>query len=383
MNWKENITKDYFILLKYIGMVILLGMSVLRVEEGPRQKAGCIFISVFFLIIAIAIEWMEGRKSQLILSGMEGILALVAVFLFPTIGNYFILIWILDGISIGKRKAYAYFLGYLSIFLFWKTGAGILEGIAVSTFLIVTYIQEKIVIRNYRELVEENERTEGQLKSNMEKENQNHSEALEKSRMKYENEMLEEKNRIAQALHDKLGHSINGSLYQLEAAKLLATKKPQECQKILQEVIEHLRGSMDEIRILLRRERPDRKRKAVLSLQLLCAECEEKYGIHTDLSLSDEAGRITEPIWEIILDNTFEAVTNALKYAECHNLSITIQALNEVVRCSISDDGKGAATFKEGMGIAGMTKRVRDVRGYIDIESEIGFTINMILPLNK
>lgn len=118
-----------------------------------------------------------------------------------------------------------------------------------------------------------------------------------------------------------------------------------------------MRGSMDEIRQILRKEKPDKKRMAVQSLQSLCLECEERYHIKTELVISDANGRIPEQIWEIVLDNTFEAVTNALKYADCHNICITIVALNEVVRCSISDDGKGATDFLDGMGIAGMKKK--------------------------
>ena len=35
---------------------------------------------------------------------------------------------------------------------------------------------------------------------------------------------LQERNNIAQEIHDKLGHSISGSLMQLEAAKLIMDK---------------------------------------------------------------------------------------------------------------------------------------------------------------
>ena len=74
-------------------------------------------------------------------------------------------------------------------------------------------------------------------------------------------------------------------------------------------------------------------------------------------------------------------MTNALKYSNCHRISIDIVALNQVARCTIRDDGKGAINIEEGMGIAGMRNRVRAIKGYFDIESEAGFTINMILPI--
>lgn len=102
-----------------------------------------------------------------------------------------------------------------------------------------------------------------------------------------------------------------------------------------------------------------------------------------NLHLEDTEGRITEEIWEIILDNTYEAVTNALKYADCKKMDIDIIAMNEVVRCTIHDDGKGVELIEDGMGLTGMKERVRMVNGFIAIESEVGFTINMILPLKR
>ena len=55
--------------------------------------------------------------------------------------------------------------------------------------------------------------------------------------------------------------------------------------------------------------------------------------------------------------------------------------MGEVVRATISDNGKGADNIEESMGIQGMKARVRKVKGYMDIDSIGGFTINMILPL--
>ena len=193
--------------------------------------------------------------------------------------------------------------------------------------------------------------------------------------------MLEEKARLSQALHDKLGHSINGSIYQLEACKILMEKDPQQSNKIMQGVIDNLRTSMDEIRKNLRQEKPDKKRLAYLQLVQLCEECNEKYGIKAEVIIEGENSEVPEYLWDIILDNTIESVTNALKYAECTELSIDIAILHKVIRCSIRDNGVGCSVMKEGMGIQGMKNRIHKVNGLIDINSDNGFRINMIIPL--
>lgn len=93
--------------------------------------------------------------------------------------------------------------------------------------------------------------------------------------------------------------------------------KPEDSKAMLQDVIDNLRGSMDEIRAILRRERPDKKKTSVLALQKLCDECESEYGIKAALTMNESDKTVPKKIREIILDNTFEAVTNALKYSKC------------------------------------------------------------------
>ena len=55
-------------------------------------------------------------------------------------------------------------------------------------------------------------------------------------------------------------------------------------------------------------------------------------------------------------------------------------SMNKVIRCMVSDNGKGCNKLIDGMGISGMRKRVRDVNGIIGFETETGFSINMLFP---
>ena len=191
--------------------------------------------------------------------------------------------------------------------------------------------------------------------------------------------MLEERARLAQTLHDKLGHNINGSIYQLEAIKLLMEKDPLTSKKMTQAVIDQLRTGMDEIRAILRKERPKKYKLALLQLQQLCEECNQK-GVEAELVTEGELAEVSEKYLEIILDNAYEAVSNSMKYSKCTKIIIKVLVMNQVIRCSISDNGIGCENIVDGMGLAGMRRRVREVNGILDFESEYGFTINMLLP---
>lgn len=375
---ESRLRNNYFVLVKLIGILGLIIWGLFNIEFGTYRSLGMLLTGALFLMSSVLSDMSTGKVRWCWIVG-EGILAIVAVFLFPVVGVYYAAIVYLD--SVGQHDSQYYLGVYFSVVMAYYLGINPLNMILGITFLMLIFFQQYKVISWYKKTVGENMVTESQLKSDMEHSNLVHKDELKQSRLRHENDLLEEKNRIAQALHDKLGHSINGSLYKLEAVKVLIEKDPDESTKILQDVIDNLRGSMDEIRVIIRNERPDKNKMALKSLQALCVECEEQYGIKTTLEISEDNARIPENIWEIILDNTFEAVTNSLKYSGCDEINININVLGEVVRCSIKDNGKGADNIEDGMGIQGMKQRVRNVKGYFDIEASDGFMINMILPV--
>ena len=376
---ESHLRSFYFVLVKFVGILGLICWGIMQTLDSTSVAGSQFLLGALFLLCSVMTD-IDSKHRKLWIIG-EGIPAVIAVFLFPVIGIYFAVITFLDAVS---GFAITYYLACYFILVFaYSKQLNIGMCFLVITFLFLLYLQNYKIIGWYKKIVGENIATESQLKSDMEHSNVAHRNEMRESRLRHDNELLEEKARISQALHDKLGHSINGSLYQLEAVKVLMSKKPEESEKILQEVIDNLRGSMDEIRVIIRNERPDKKRMALKSLQALCAECEEQYNIKANLEVQADDKEIPEKIWDIILDNAFEAVTNALKYSGCTEINISITALGEVVRCVIKDNGKGAENYEESMGIQGMKQRVRNVKGYLDIESMGGFTINMILPIKK
>ncbi|MDZ7690190.1 MAG: ATP-binding protein [Balneolaceae bacterium] len=82
-----------------------------------------------------------------------------------------------------------------------------------------------------------------------------------------------------------------------------------------------------------------------------------------------------------------EALSNAVKYAECTNLSLQLYKHGNIITCMIEDDGMGAPVDsldnKKGMGIESMKSRVKALSGTIEFSSKPGkgLTILIELPL--
>ena len=250
----------------------------------------------------------------------------------------------------------------------------------ILTFMLVFYVQHEFVVTDYEKQMMQETRTQQDLKRDMRIQESTTREQMKKNILMSENKILAERAALSQTLHDKLGHNINGSIYQLEAVKLLMDKDPEKARGMAQAVIDQLRTGMDEIRVILRKERPEKKQMALLQLYELCEDCNNK-GVEAELSNEGDLSKVTDSMWEIILDNTFEAVTNSMKYSKCTHIDISIIVMNKMVKCTVTDNGIGCPKIVDGMGISGMRQRVRAAGGSIDFETEVGFKVSMLLPL--
>ena len=388
----EQLKKNYFMIVRIILMLSFGIGGYLNMEKATTGVSVLILLLIAFFIAAMSLlatnennpEYDNSRsdKSKNII-GLISLLTAAGLFTAMMLigGKSFILLGfylIYEAFIFFKVPVYFFFLPLGLVFV--ETPIGFLAQFLILSMMTGCYIQQEFVVSSYRKQIQEETILEQGLKRDMETREQATKAELKRNMLAASNQILEERSNLAQALHDKLGHNINGSIYQLEAIKLLMDKDSEKSKQMTQAVIDQLRTGMDEIRAILRKERPEKKDLALLQIYKLCEDCNRK-GVETNLEIEGDVTQITERLWEVILDNAFEAVSNSMKYARCKNILIKINILNKFVRCSITDDGVGCEKIKDGMGISGMRSRVRGVNGTLDFASEAGFAVNMLLPL--
>ena len=374
----EQLRENYFLAVK-ICMSLALEIYIVLSQSVLTGASARVLLLLAFFVGAIAGKELVKRKRQKCI--LLGIAAFLFGMMIKFLGTEFILLGILlvyEMVSLLKLSILWYCVPLALACV--SSEIGIYVQLMLTLLIGMLYVQHDYVVASYRKQTEEDTISEQQLKRNMHEQEHAFREEINQSLLKAENQMLEERTSLSQTLHDKLGHNINGSIYQLEAIKLIMEKEPETAKKMMQAVIDQLRNGMDEIRAILRKERPKKYKLAILQLGQLCDECKQK-GVDAQLVIEGELSNVPEKYLEIILDNAFEAVSNSLKYAKCTKIEIKIFCLNQIIRCSISDNGVGCSVMEDGMGIAGMRRRVRSVNGILDFETELGFTINMLLPL--
>lgn len=192
---------------------------------------------------------------------------------------------------------------------------------------------------------------------------------------------LEERNKLAQEIHDKVGHTISGSLIQLEAAKLMMDRDKAKSLEILQGTINILREGMENIRATLRNIKPAAEQLGINRIRLILDEFSVNQPIKTRLVHTGNLEKITHAEWRVITDNIVEALTNTLKYAGATTLSVHIEVLNTLIKVEVKDDGIGTFSFKKGLGIRGMEERSGTLGGKIIVDGSKGFSVITLLPL--
>ena len=369
--------KHYFVLVKFGYVLLMAAYMILHSANESRVNAFTLAIAALSACVMAIYEtiarrnlkgWLLAGEFACVLLGMKFCGSGFAVLL-P--------VAVCDAVSFFSLPPYLFSLSLIGML----TTGDKFTYLMLCLLTSVIYWQHSGMILRYRQSAEQYEEQELRLKDSIETSAAAFKSEIRRTNLHYENAMLQDKARLTQELHDKLGHRINGSIYQLEACRAIAQSNPEKADEILGRVTQSLRDGMDEIRAVLRSERPDGRRKALLGLNLLCEECKTQYGIDVQLTIEGDSGRIDEKMWSVIYDNCCEAVTNAVKYADCSRMSIEIKVLHQLLRCCVSDNGKGCENIRDGMGLEGIRRRVTELGGSAHISGENGFIINMLIPL--
>ncbi|MFK9091905.1 sensor histidine kinase [Bacillus salipaludis] len=192
---------------------------------------------------------------------------------------------------------------------------------------------------------------------------------------------LEERNRISQEIHDKIGHSMTGALFQMEAAKRLLETEPQKAAKLLQNAINISKDGIENIRLTLKNMKPPTEQVGIHRLKLMIDDFNAKQQIKSVLTYEGNLDIISHLQWKIIHENVTEALTNAMKYSRATIVSVDLKVLNKLVRVEVKDNGAGTDTIKKGLGIIGMEERTAAVDGKMIVDSTHGFSVTTLLPI--
>jgi signal transduction histidine kinase len=184
-----------------------------------------------------------------------------------------------------------------------------------------------------------------------------------------------ERRRLARELHDETGQALTSILLGLTAIRAAPTEaEAAEAESNLRELVV---DALQDVRSLAVELRPAALDDfgLVPALERLASTFKERSGIlaSIDSGLGDE--RLPPETETVIFRLVQEALTNIVKHAEAHRVSIVLTRRGDGVSAMIEDDGRGFKVEdvrEDALGLVGMKERLALLGGTFSIESAPG-----------
>jgi two-component system sensor histidine kinase UhpB len=193
-----------------------------------------------------------------------------------------------------------------------------------------------------------------------------------------------ERLRIARDLHDEVGQALTGVVLQLQAA---ADAPVDDVREAARRAREEVRGSLEDVRAIAQRLRPDALDHLGLTSALvaLATEVSRQSGIEIRRSIGVALPE-QSPEAEVVLYRVAqEALTNVARHADASVAELGLDHDDGRLVLSIADDGRGfdPRRVHAGTGIRGMRERALLIGADLQIDPRPGdgTTVWLTLPV--
>lgn len=203
--------------------------------------------------------------------------------------------------------------------------------------------------------------------------------------------VIEERSRIAQEIHDVVGHTLTAAIVQLEATKKIAERQDRVPWDKLELVSGIVRKGLDDIRRAVKLMSSDDVRPSTLEAALreliqYTADTME-IAIDADISLpsNEELGK---PAEQALYHALQEGLTNGIRHGKCTRARFSLHAADGMLRFRLVSDGEPYGSAVPGFGLSSMSERVKLLGGRVDVRSSadedgtpVGCELAIELPL--
>jgi len=203
----------------------------------------------------------------------------------------------------------------------------------------------------------------------------------------------EARKKLARDLHDGPTQSIAAIAMRLNFTRLLLDKEPARVKEELQKLEALARRTTKEIRTMLFTLRPVvlETQGLKVAVEQLVQKLKETEDLPVHLQIEDLSDRLDINVQAVAFFITEEAINNAKKHANAHNIWVRMYIQNGYFVTEVEDDGKGflvdveseAAAQRGSLGLINLRERAELVEGQLTIESQPGqgTKISLVVPL--
>lgn len=212
---------------------------------------------------------------------------------------------------------------------------------------------------------------------------------VEKSRVERLNKeieqltIIEERNRVAQEIHDNLGHNLIALNMNLDVAGNMVDVENNELREIIDKCQNLTKESVESLRMAVYALRDERLFKEFISsVEELINNITSTSNIKIDWDIDDRIEDYPGNYKNVIYTSIKESLTNSIKHGKVSQIYIELKIKDEVFLI-VSDNGIGCKDIVKSNGLIGIEERVKEVQGSVEYITEVeeGFKNIVKLPI--
>ena len=203
-------------------------------------------------------------------------------------------------------------------------------------------------------------------------------EQLQAEQLRYSERAL-----MARELHDVVGHHLTALNLQLQLGSALLQRHDQAGAMLaVDKARENAAGLLADVREAVSQQRSSPRIDLTTALQALA---EGIASTRIELDIAPAARDLSPRVAHALLRCVQEAVTNSVRHSRAATvrigLGLNLGDESSQVQVSIDDDGRGAPQLKLGNGLQGMSERMQELGGRMDVtRQQPGFRIELRCP---
>ena len=187
--------------------------------------------------------------------------------------------------------------------------------------------------------------------------------------------VLTERDRIAQRLHDDLGHALTGALlasraFESQLEEVVYNRSYQAVKKRLEEAVNSLKETVHHTR-------PEEE-YGFERFKDLIASFEDAEVVFEQKGVLD---RLKVTHWHLLYTVLKEALTNVQKHSLATLVEIELSVDERLARLTVKNDKITKKDSKSGVGLQYMRRRIEAVGGTLSVRKDFHFTLICIIPI--
>lgn len=202
------------------------------------------------------------------------------------------------------------------------------------------------------------------------------------SSMVQELTITKERTRIAQEMHDSIGHSLVALGMNLEYAYQTVDQSPERTKEVLGKTLLISKEGMASLRKAVDTLNPTNKIDHLrVALNELFSNFDPTTGVGFELELDSSIEEQPSKIKDCLLKTVREALTNGIRHGGATRFHIRIVKSKEGIYMQIRNNGQVSHSLDKSHGLLGMEKRITALGGQMMIHLNPEFAIEVRLPV--